>query len=135
MTDAGWALQTAVYGRVIADASVLALLGGAHVYDHVPRRTPLPYVTFAASVMRDNSTGCDEAHEHTLTLRVWTKARGRKQMSAVMLALRAALHEQALVLDGHHLVGIRHEFSEIRRDEDGEQLIGSVRFRAVTEPL
>jgi hypothetical protein len=133
MTDPGWALQTAVYGALTTNTELLAALGGPHIYDHVPRKTPPPYVTFAQSTVRDWSSGSQAAHEHTMTLNVWTSASGRKKAAAVVTAVRAALHDRSLVLDGHHLVNLRHEFSETRRVEDGEMLNGVVRFRAVTE--
>jgi Protein of unknown function (DUF3168) len=135
MTDPGWALQTAVYGALTANAELTAELSGPHVYDHVPRKTPTPYVTFAQSVVRDWSAGSQAAHEHTFTLQIWASAAGRKKTAAIAEALRATLHDRALTLDGHHLVNLRHEFSEIRRAEDGEKINGIVRFRAVTEPL
>jgi len=135
MTDPGWALQTAVYGALTTNAALTAELGGAHIYDHVPRKTPTPYVTFAQSVVRDWSAGTQVAHEHTFTLQVWANATGRKKTAAIATALRAALHDQSVNLVGHHLVNLRHEFSEIRRSDDGEKINGIVRFRAVTEPL
>ena len=135
MTDPGWALQKAVYGALTKDAGVRAALGGPHIYDHVPRKTALPYVTFARSVVRDASSGGDAAYEHTLVLNVWAPATGAKKTAAVMAALRRALHDAALDLDGHHLVNLRHVVSEIRRIGDGERLNGVVQFRAVTEPL
>ena len=135
MTEPGWALQKAVYGALTADVDVIAALGGPHIYDHVPRKTPRPYVTCARSVVRDWSSGTDTAHEHTLTLHVWADATGTKKTAAVITALRTALHDRALTLDGHHLVNLRHEFSEIRRIEDGETVNGIARFRAVTEPV
>ena len=135
MTDPGWALQKAVYGTVTTNVDVLAVLGGPHIYDHVPRRTPRPYVTFAQSTIRDWSAGSETAHEHTVTLHVWANARGSKKAAAIADALRGALHDRQLTLDGHHLVNLRHELTEIRRIEDGETLNGIVRFRAVTEPV
>ena len=79
MVDPGWALQKAVYARLTSDAAVMAALGGAKVYDHVPRRTPKPYVTFGRNVVRDFSTSDAEAHEHDLVLHVWAGAKGRKE--------------------------------------------------------
>lgn len=133
MVDPGWALQKAVYGRLTGDAGVVAALGGAKVYDHVPRRTPKPYVTFGRNVVRDFSTGEAEGHEHDVALHVWAGARGRKETAAILDALRRALHDSALTLDAHHLVNLRHTSSEIRREDDGETLEGIARFRAVTE--
>lgn len=135
MTDPGWALQKGVYGALTSDADVLAALGGPYIYDHVPRETPRPYVTFARSVMRDWSSGSELASEHTLTLHVWANATGAKKTAAAANAMRSALHDRTLTLDGHRLVNLRHEFTEIRRIADGETLNGIVRFRAVTEPL
>jgi len=51
----------------------------------------------------------------------------------VIAAARDALHDQALALTGHRLINLRHEYSEVRRDNDGETFHGIVRFRAVTE--
>ena len=51
-----------------------------------------------------------------------------------MGAVRTALHDQPLTLTGHRLINLRHEFSEARRDPDGETIHGIARFRAVTEP-
>ena len=135
MTDPGWALQKAVYGAVTTNAAVLAQLGGPHIYDHVPRGTPRPYVTFAQSAVRDWSTGTDTGHEHTMTLHIWANARGSKKAAAIATALQSALHDRPLTLDGHHLVNLRHAFTEIRRIDDGETLNGLVRFRATTEPI
>ena len=47
---------------------------------------------------------------------------------------RAALHDQPIAVADHRLVNLRHEFSEARRDADGETYHGIVRYRAVTEP-
>ncbi len=135
MTDPVWALQKAVYAALTQDAGVRDALGGPHVYDHVPRKTALPYVTFARSAVRDASSGDQAAHEHTLVLNVWATATGAKKSAKVIAAVRAALHDRALGLDGHHLVNLRHEQSEIRRLGDGERLNGVLQFRAVTEPL
>lgn len=135
MIDPGWALQKAVYAALVVDRDVIAALGGPHIYDHVPRRTRPPYVTFAQSALRDASSGSEAAHEHTLALNAWAAATGSRKMAAVLSAVRRALHDEALVLDGHHLVNLRHELSEIRRLDDGERLIGSMRFRAMTEPV
>ena len=133
MTDPGWALQKAAYARLTTDAGVLTELGGAKVYDHVPRETPKPYVTFGRNVVRDWSTGESLGHEHELVLHVWAGAKGRKTTTAILAALRAALHDQALSLDGHRLVNLRHVVSDTTREPDGETLEGIARFRAVTE--
>ena len=88
MADASWALQKAVHAALVGDADVLAALGGARVYDHVPRGAAYPYVTIGQTSVRDWSTGSGDGGEHTLTLHVWSKAAGRGETQAVIGAIR-----------------------------------------------
>lgn len=133
MSSAGFALQKAIFEKLTSDAPTLAALGGPRVYDDAPARTEFPFVTFGQSSERDWSTGSDEGFEHLVTLHVWSRARGRQEAEQVIAAARAALHDQDLSLSGHRLINLRHEFSEARRDSDGETFHGIARFRAVTE--
>lgn len=134
MASAGWALQRAIYETLTADAAVTAVLGGPRIHDDVPRAAELPYVTIGQSSTRDWSTGSEDGEEHTLTVHVWSRANGRKQVQEIMGVVRGALDDAALTVVGHRLVNLRHEFCEARRDPDGETYHGLIRFRAVTEP-
>jgi hypothetical protein len=133
MGNASWALQQAVFARLTSDSALVALLGGARVYDDVPVRAAFPYVTFAQGSERDWSAGNEAGTEHAVVLHVWSRASGRKETLAVSEALRAALHDAALSLTDHRLINLRHETTDVRRDPDGETYQGIVRFRAVTE--
>ena len=133
MSSAGFALQKAIFEKLTSDAATLAALGGPRIYDDAPARAEFPFVTFGQSTERDWSTGTDEGYEHLVTLHVWSRARGRKEAEAVIAAAREALHDRDLTLSGHRLINLRHEFSEARRDGDGETFHGIARFRAVTE--
>lgn len=134
MASAGLALQRAIYAALSADAALTALLGPGRVFDDVPQATGYPYVSFGLTSERDWSTGTEDGAEHVITLNVWSKAAGRKQARGIAEAMRTALHDRALAVAGQRLVNLRHEFSEIRRDADGETYRGIVRYRAVTEP-
>ena len=135
MPSASWSLQTSIYQALVVDAGILALLGSPRVYDDVPQRVELPYLTIGQTTVRDWSTGTEPGDEHQLTLHVWSRAEGRHETHELMAALKAALHGRHLSLDGHRLVNLRHELSEARREADGETYHGIVRLRAVTEPL
>ncbi len=100
----------------------------------MPREAEPPYLTFGQSTVRDWSTGTEDGSEHILTLHVWSRAAGERETHEIMNAVRAALHDAAIAVDGHHLVNLRHEFSDALRDPDGETYHGVVRYRAVTEP-
>lgn len=135
MSTAALDLQRSLYRLLRDSAPLAAMLGGARIYDDVPQRAEVPYVTFGQSLVRDWSTGTDAAHEHVVTLHVWSRAAGRKQVHEIMGVLVGLLHEQTPTLDEHRVVNLRHEFSEGRRDSDGETYHGIVRYRVVTEPL
>lgn len=133
MSSAAFALQQAIFSKLTSDTATAAALGGPRIYDDVPNRAEFPFMTFGQSTERDWSTGSDEGYEHTITLHAWSRGRGRKEVQAVIAAARDALHDQNLPLSGHRLINLRHEYSEVRRDGDGETFHGIARFRAVTE--
>ena len=134
MASAGLELQKAIYQRLKTDAVLVSLLGGMKIYDDTPQRTEFPYVTFGQSTIRDWSTSTESGNEHVMTLHVWSRAAGRRQLHEIMDAIEASLHDQPLALTGWRLINLRHENSDARRDPDGETYHGTLRYRAVTEP-
>lgn len=135
MASSGWALQQAVFAALEANASLTALIGPGQIYDDVPRIATFPYVTFGQTQVRDWSTGSEPGNEHLFTLHVWSRENGRREVHEALGVLRDGLHEALLALDGHRLINLRHEFSETRREADGETYRGLIRYRAVTEPV
>jgi hypothetical protein len=131
---ASWALQRGIYQALAGSSDLTAMLGGARIYDDAPQAAAFPFITLGQSVVRDWSTGTEDGAEHDLTLHVWSRAGGKKQVNEIIEAIRDVLHDQPLVLADHHLINLRHEFSEARLDPDGDTFHGIVRYRAVTEP-
>jgi hypothetical protein len=99
----------------------------------VPRNAAYPYVTHGESVVRDWSTSTDEGHEHSVSVHVWSQGAGRKQAHDILGVIEQTLDSQALPLDGHRLISLQHEHSEVRRESDGETWRGLLRLRATTE--
>lgn len=136
MTEAaGWSIQQGVYQALASASGLTALLGGARIYDDPPQAASFPFVSIGQSVLSDWSTGTEEGAEHLLTLHVWSRTGGKKELHEIIEAIKDALHDQPLTLIDHHLVNLRHESSEARQDPDGDTFHGIVRYRAVTEPL
>jgi hypothetical protein len=134
MTAPAAEVQKAIHAALAGDATLVALLGDARVYDHAPPDVPFPYITFGRTSVYDWSTGTESGTEQLLTLHVWSKGRGKKEAHDLMDAIGARLNDAALTLDGHQLVNLRLEFSEVLFDEDQSVHHGLLRFRAVTEP-
>ena len=135
MASAGLELQKSIFSALTSSPAVTGLLGGAHVFDDVPSGAAYPYLTIGESAARDWSTGTEPGDEHILTLHVWSRAAGRMEAHEIMGAVRAALHDVPLTVAGYRLINLRHEFSDARREPDGETYHGVVRYRAVTEPV
>jgi Protein of unknown function (DUF3168) len=133
--SASWALQKAVHVALTSAAPLTVLMGGVRVFDDVPRNTAYPYVTHGESVVRDWSTSTDEGHEHCVSVHVWSQGAGRKQAHEILGLIERTLDGQALALDGHRLISLQHEHSEVRRESDGETWRGLLRLRATTEVI
>jgi hypothetical protein len=70
----------------------------------------------------------------TISLHVWSRSGGKKQVQEILEAIKSVLHYRPLALPDHHLVNLRYELSEARLDPDGDTFHGIVRYRAMTEP-
>ena len=133
-STANWQLQEALYAALSTSTSLISLLGGNKIYDLPQRGTKPPYITIGMTQERDWSTSSEEGGEHTVTLHVWTENHGRQQTAEIMAVVRDVLKATSLNLTDHTLVNMAYEFSEIRRDREGEGLHGLVRYRMITEP-
>jgi Protein of unknown function (DUF3168) len=135
MIPSSVALQSAVFTALSTNIDITTLLGGPRIYDDTPQATAFPYITFGQSVVREASTSTDPGDEHIFTIHAWSRAQGRREAQTILDLVRQLLHDGSLALTNHRLVNLRHEFSDTRRDPDGETVHGICRFRAVTEPL
>lgn len=134
MTSASSALRASVHAALANDSSLTALLGGAKIYDEVPRAAAFPYVTFGDSRATALAADGEAMEEHLIVLHAWSRQGGRYEAHIIAGALLAALDDAPLTLAGHHLVNMRFSVADIRREPDGQTYRALVRFRAVTEP-
>ncbi len=104
------------------------------VYDAPPVDAALPYVVIgpirSAPWRADGLAG----EEHSVSVHVWSRYRGAKEVRTLMDAVRAALEDADLAPAGHHLVLLSFAGAEDARAGDGVTRHGTLRFRALTEP-
>ena len=132
--SAASALQKAIFGRLSGDAAVTALVGAQGVTDRLLAAPAAPLVVIAGIDSMDRSTATEEGEAHVVTLEVWSDAAGHREVQAIAAAVRAALHDAALTLAGHHLVLLLHRDTRLRREGKSRFHRAEMRFRAVTEP-
>lgn len=129
------ALAAAMRTAALAHADVKAALGDpARVYDDPPPDPVFPYVTLGRVENRPVDASAAEATEHAITLHVWSRYGGRAETLEVIGALRTALHDAPLAVDGRKLVFLFAQFADVFRSGDGRTTHGVLRFRALTEP-
>lgn len=135
MTHPALALQTEVYTKLIAHMPLTTLLGGELVFDDLPPKKKPPYIVFGDSTHNDWSTGSENGMEHFIALNIWSRQNGRKQVLQISDEISSALVSVNPEIDGHYLVNLTHEITEVKRDKDTGYFTASVTFRAVTEPI
>lgn len=128
------ALQKAMRAALVAHAPLTAMIG-TKVFDAVPQGTEPPYVVFDRIETRDWSTKDKRGFEHMVTLHVWSGREGKAEAYQIIAALDEALDNQALALDGYHLVSLSSVFWTALRTPDGRFHHGILRLRATTEEI
>lgn len=118
----------------LLDNDALGALVGVRVYDDPPADAVFPYVTLGRIETRAADASGAAALDHVVTLHVWSRHGGRAEALSAIAAIRGALHNAALDLDGHRLTLLLVSFTDVFRSGDGRTTHGVVRLRAVTEP-
>ena len=133
MTNASWALQSAVFAALTADATLQSLID-TRLYDAVPLNPTFPYVVLGDGKETNADTATDEGSEHEFTVTVWSQGGGHQESKSIADAVRFRLNNATLSLDGHALVDLRFQDCEYARESDGQTYSATLSFRAVTEP-
>jgi hypothetical protein len=127
------ALRSAIRDRLVADAALIARLGGPKVFDETPRSAETPYITFGEATARDWSSDGVRGHEHLLSLQVWSREGGDREALEIAALLDDLLDDASLALAGHRLVLLRVMAQDaVRPGREALRRI-ALRLRALTE--
>jgi len=134
--DSSWPLQQAIYAALVAAPAIKALAGDpARVFDDVPETAAFPLISIGDATGADWSSKTTDGLEATITLHVWSRQRGRREVKVILDAVHGVLHNAALSVAGHALALLQFEFAEDFLDEDGLTRHGVARYRALTEKV
>ena len=125
---ASWAVQLALHAALEAAPD----LEGVRIHDDVPDEPVFPFVTIGEGRITDYP-GLPGAREHEVRVHAYSRWGGRAELKRIEAAVRAALHDARLPLDGHRLSQCRHVFSDVIRRPDQDSFHAAMRFRLVTE--
>ena len=129
------ALRKAIRNALLANAALVARLGGPSIFDEAPREAIPPYVAYGDGLARDWSSATDRGTEQFIILNVWSLQRGLREALEIADLVGGLLDDKPLTLDGHHLVNLRLVSVETRREANGRFARASLRLRAATEAL
>jgi hypothetical protein len=135
MSSASFALQQALYTALTNDPDLVALAGSpVRLYDIPPRAAVFPYLVFSEDTETAWNTAGDTGSEHIVSIRIWSRAGGRKEIKQIADAVVASLDDAAFALAGHYLVDMRFRKAVYTREADGKTFRAALEFRAITEP-
>ena len=135
MTHPAWALQKALFALLSSDTELTNLLGASRIYDGPPRRAVLPFIAFDPVETTDIGGDDAELIEHQVSLSIWARGSGKREVLEIAERVRDLAHDAALTLDQNRLVNLRLEREEVSQLDDRRTWRGDLSFRAVTEPL
>ena len=127
------ALLAAIHQTLSSDPAVMALVGTDGIRDRLLPRPQLPCILFGTTETRDYSTASEPGEEHFVTLEIWSDGEGRREAHELARAVKAALHDAALAVEGASLVSLMMIGSRTRREPKTKLTLAELRFRAVTE--
>ena len=135
MINPAVSLQQAMRVALIARGPFTSILGGAQIFDEVPRGANPPYLQFTGIETRDWSVADQKAHEHFVSLEIVTNSRSRAAAQAIANKVELTLDNSSLTLTDHKLINLRVIFTNVTRTRPTENFGAVLRFRAATEPL
>jgi hypothetical protein len=132
--SAALALRAAVRSKLVDDAALSGLLGGAKIFDEVPASAGAPYIVLADIESREAGSSHEEGEEHRFTLNIWSREGGLGEALNAAAQVASSLDGADIPLTGHRLANLRWLATDARRASDGRHRMASLRFRALTEP-
>lgn len=125
-TTSLWAVQQAIYAKLTSDATLMGLIKG--VFDAVPDNQPMPYVVIGEGTEVPFRTFTSTSYVATITLHIWSGAKGYKEGLAILDRLNTLLDRVSLTVSGFQHIYCEYEFSNTTQDPDGSRHI-PVRYK------
>jgi len=106
------------------------------VGDHIPQDDVYPYVQVNGMNLTNNDTVVENGFTATIDVIAWSRYRGQKEVSKIVLDIYKALHRHAFAdTTSYGISGIHQEFSKIITESDGLTRQGIQRFKIFFEEI
>lgn len=130
-------IQNAVFDALSGDSTLAALVSG--IYDNVPQAddsgasAAFPYVVVGDDLITEWDTDTELGADATITIHVWSRYRGRKEVKDIQARIYEILHRANITITGYNLVGVDWLQSQSFMDTDGQTRHGVQTFRITIE--
>lgn len=129
MSNPDLELQKAMLNAIVAAVPML----GGRVFDTVPASALYPYVTIGEGQVLPDRADCIDGSEIFADVHVWSRKPGFVEAKQIAGAIRTALDDADLPLDGHALIQLLFRDERALRDPDGLTSHIAMTFHALTE--
>lgn len=133
------AIQKAIYDTLTADAQLMALVVG--VYDAVPQApdsgnpSDFPYIVIGDDISTEWSTNTEIGRETSLTMHIWSRYRGKKEIKNISDNIARVLDRAELTIENLHAVTIDFTQSQSFLEPDALTNHGVIEFRLLSEAV
>jgi len=128
-------LQKAIYSALTGDSNVTNKV--VDVYDYVPQpddaqdEADFPYITIGETSFVAFDHDQRSGSRATVSIHVWSRYEGRKEVKEIQGAVYDNLHRRALSVSGYNTITVDFLNSESLRDPDGETFHGVQEFQVL----
>lgn len=126
MSDPGWALQVAI--KTALDAAL-----SCPVYDGVPPGSSYPYVAIETQDARPDDPLASRRDERFVTLSVWSRYEGQKEVLEILADIDGALHQKQLAMSTGRMVRAYVTRKRTSREPDNKTFMGQATVRVLVE--
>lgn len=130
MTEPSLDLQKALRDRLIASSAVTSLVPAGHVLDKNGRPEVFPCILIGEGETMPDDGIARNRHQTFADLHLWATEPGLAGVKAIAGAIRGALSDGPLNVDGFRVADLRIERSRFLRDPDGIHSHGVVSLHA-----
>lgn len=111
--------------------TALITLCDGRIYDDVPAPVTFPYIEIGEAIDTTDDTSDTDGVEQVLSIRVWSRYRGHKEVKGIVASIRTALNEKSLTVIGAASC-LSFVDSVIHTDDpDGVTRLATVRVRLI----
>lgn len=122
-----WDLQQHIFNQLSNNSELKR--AGVDIYDSVPRRAKLPYISIADCSIAPNVTKTMSGENDEMTLNVWSAYKGKKEIQSIINMVTKTIYNMPLNLpNGANITYLTLENANVIEQEEEGLFMGVVKY-------